>query len=37
MFIDKNSIKISNVIEKEESPTYIKATTEIDYGIAFNY
>lgn len=37
MFVDKNSIRISYIIDKEENPTYIKATTEIDYWIAFNY
>ncbi|MDD5769971.1 MAG: hypothetical protein PHE25_03310 [Candidatus Gracilibacteria bacterium] len=37
MFIDENSLRMTVVLEKKENPLKIKATTEIDMGISYDF
>ncbi len=35
--IDKNSIRISNIIYRQDNPFYLKATIEVEYLVEYNF
>ncbi len=37
MFIDEKSIRITNIVDKTETPLTVKATTEIDLWVSFDF
>jgi hypothetical protein len=37
MGINENSLKITNILSKVEKPFYLKATTELDATISYNF
>lgn len=37
MFIDPNSLRMTVVLDKKENPLRVKATTEIDMGVSYDF
>ena len=37
MFINDKSIRITNIVDKKENPLTVKATTEIDLWVSFDF